>query len=116
MTTKAPVIKTRQRPGLSLLMDREADRQPPLLNAQLIDCSRDEIQVLVSHSLDRGERVRVRLRDESSGLQLDVVGNVSAQREAPPSGWSVTCRFDHELDWETLGELFLCGILEHVPR
>ena len=43
-------------------------------------------------------------------------GSITARRDNAPEGWSVTCRFDHELDWETLGELFLCGILEGAPR
>jgi len=86
------------------------------MNAQLIDCSREAIQLLLAVPLERGERIRVRLRDESSGMQLDVAGAVSAQRDELPSGWSATCRFDQELDWETLGELFLCGILETAPR
>ena len=113
--TKAPAIKACPRPGLSLLVDREPGRDPALMNAQLLDCSREEIRLLLAERLARGEQIRVRLRDQSSGLQLDVAGTVTAVHESP-SGWSATCRFDHELDWETLGELFLCGILETVPR
>jgi hypothetical protein len=110
------MVRAQQRHGLSLLVDREADREPALLSAQLLDCSRVEIRLLVATPLQPQERIRVRLRDESSGLQLDVAGAIAAQRKEPPDGWSVTCRFDHELDWETLGELFLCGILETAPR
>jgi hypothetical protein len=109
-------MKVQQRHGLSLLLDREADRQPTPMSAQLLDCTREELRLLVAAPLELRERVRVRLRDVSSGLQLDVAGSITSRSDATPDGWSVTCRFDHELDWETLGELFLCGILETAPR
>ncbi len=110
------MMNVQQRQGLSLVVDRGTDRQPAPISAQLLDCTREELRLLLAVPLELRERIRVRLRDESSGLQLDVAGSITAQREKAPDGWSVTCRFDHELDWETLGELFLCGILEGAPR
>ena len=109
-------MKVRQRPGLSVRVDREPPHEPALVSAQLLDCNRAQIQLLVAFPLQSNERVRVRVRDESSGLQLDVAGAVVAQHDYEPGSWFVTCRFDHELDWETLGELFLCGILDSAPR
>jgi hypothetical protein len=96
-------------------VDRDAAGQPSLLSAQLLDCTREELRLRVAVPLELRERIRVRLRDESSALQLDVAGAITTRRDEASQGWSVTCRFDHELDWETLGELFLCGILEGAP-
>ena len=110
------MMRVQQRQGLSLLVDRDADRDPSPVSAQLLDCTREELRLLLAVPLDLRECIRVRLRDESSGLQLDVSGAITARSDQTPDGWSVTCRFDHELDWETLGELFLCGILETAPQ
>ena len=110
------MMRVQQRQGLSLLVDRDADGEPTPVSAQLLDCTREELRLLLTVPLELRECIRVRLRDESSGLQLDVAGAITARRDETPDGWSVTCRFDHELDWETLGELFLCGILESAPR
>lgn len=67
-------------------------------------------------ALAAGERIVVRLRHGASGLQLDMAGAVDWQRQDADGQWIVGCRFAEELDWETLGEMFLSGILDTTPR
>jgi hypothetical protein len=102
------------RHGAPVHILRTASRQG--LSGQLVDCSRAVVQFRVTDSLADGERVVVRLRHEASGLQLDMAGTVDWQRPEPSGERLVGCRFAEELDWETLGELFLCGILDTAPR
>jgi hypothetical protein len=79
--------------------------------AQLIDLSRGGFQLLVPIQLVQHETISARIRDEKSGLQFDLSGHVRWQRQTTDGKWLVGCQADQELDWETMGELFLNEIL-----
>jgi hypothetical protein len=104
------------RPGLTIQVDRVNSIGAVGIPALLLDCSRVEVQLGVTEEFATGERIVVRLHDETSRLQLDVSGTVQYQRQGSDDLWHIGCRFTQELDWETLGELFLCGILQTTPR
>ena len=113
---KPPVTIASDRPGLTVRVDLQSDGPDASTTARLLDCSRTDAQLIVAHRVSLGERILVRLRDDESGLQLDVAGTVAWQEQENEFSWRIGCRFTQELDWESLGELFLCGILEMTPR
>jgi len=91
--------------------ERSADREPGLIQAELVDLSRDGYQLRTCVPLAKGESVTLRLHDKNSGLRLALPGTVRWTRSKSDSAWLSGCQASCELDWETLGELFLHGIL-----
>ena len=79
--------------------------------AQLVDLSRCGFQLRVPVSQPVHETVSARLQDEACGMQLDLSGRICWCREDGNGHWLIGCQSDRELDWETMGELFLNEIL-----
>ncbi len=89
---------------------RIAQASGRIIEAELRDLSRQGCQLRVPTPLANGEPVIVRIEQEDSGLQLTIEGTIRWQR--PGEGaWFVGCQASREIDWESLGELFLSGIL-----
>ena len=62
-------------------------------------------------SLPVGETVTIEIRDDRSGLQIELTGAVRWQRAKDDRSWSVGCQCEQELDWAIMGELFLHEVL-----
>lgn len=84
---------------------------------QIVDFSRGGCKLRWTEALLDGEVIVIRLCDTANGLCLDIPARVRWSRPTPPELFSSGCRFDRELDYEQLGELFLAGFLstEEVP-
>jgi hypothetical protein len=79
--------------------------------AVLQDLSRDGYQVKTLIPLDAQEPLTLELCIEGSQIDLRVPGTVRWQRPGPEGTWLAGCQADCALEWETLGELFLAGVL-----
>ena len=90
---------------------RCADESDAEVLAKLIDFSRRGMQFLTATQYDQGESLYVHLRDGQSDFEVRLEGTVQWQRSAEDNAFSIGCQFHEEVDWATLGELFLCGIL-----
>lgn len=100
---------------LGLKVERSDSSVPELLDAELLDLSRSGIRFRAAAPLSVGESVRVRLAHDASGLLLvrsATVQWIGGDREGARS---VGCHFDRPVEWETLGEFFLNGILSTDP-
>jgi len=97
--------------ALHVQIQRQVDGAGDVHHATLIDISRHGFCVQTSTPLDDEEAVVLRLRDDNSGMDLTLAGTVRWQREPKNDTWLIGCSADQELAWETLGELFLNGIL-----
>lgn len=97
--------------SLHVQIQRRLDDVLGVLQALLIDISRNGFCVQIAAPLADEEAVVLRLRDDNSGMDLTLAGTVRWQREQDDGAWSIGCSADQELAWETLGELFLNGIL-----
>jgi hypothetical protein len=97
--------------GVLLEVERAADRSPRTVAAQLLDLSRDGFQLQASAPLEVGEAVAITLAvgDAEPGLRLS--GKVRWQQPEGQAGWRCGCEASASLNWETLGELFLAGVL-----
>lgn len=99
---------------LAVALVRHAGRSPAALAASLVDFSRQGARLTVACQLDPAEPVVVRFQSGGIGLDLDLAGAVRWQTYQAEH-WLVGCQFDEEVSMETLGELFLRGILSHQP-
>lgn len=98
--------------SLHVQLQRRVDELVDVLQAMLIDISRNGFCVEVAKPLAEEETVVLRLHDDNSGMDLTLAGTVRWSRESEEGGgWATGCSADQELAWETLGELFLNGIL-----
>lgn len=85
--------------------------KPQQLSAQLIDLSRNGAQFCCDQEFDEGQPIALHLVVESSDLDVTLPGKVRWQHCEEDDLYSIGCEFDEEIDWETLGELFLSGVL-----
>ncbi len=90
---------------------RGPGRTPGVIEAELVDLSRGGIGLRVAASLAVSESITVRLEDEASKLKLTRSATVRWARRDAEGKWAIGCRFDEQMDWEILGELFLNEIL-----
>ena len=95
----------------SVEIHRAAGRDPENVPGMLVDFSRSGLQVQIDARFDEGEEVTVRLHRPDSEFELLMSGKVRWQRTTSNGSHSVGCEFDEEVSWESLGELFLNGIL-----
>lgn len=97
--------------SLHVQIQQRVDGVVGVLPATLLDISRNGFCVQTNRPLAEDESVVLRLHDDNSGMDLTLAGTVRWLREQDGKGWSIGCSADQELAWETLGELFLNGIL-----
>jgi hypothetical protein len=99
---------------LAIQLLRDSGRAPRAVAAALVDFSRQGARLTVGDPLDLAETVILQWQTRGTGLDLHLTGAVRWQ--APQAdGWLVGCQFHEEVSMETLGELFLRGILSHQP-
>lgn len=84
-------------------------------DAELVDLSRHGARLLVSVPPAENEPVVFRLADKHTGLDLSLPGAVRWLTKQDDDRWLIGCEFQIEVSLETLGELFLCGILRDGP-
>lgn len=98
--------------SLHVQLQRRVDDVLGVLPAVLLDISRNGFCVQTTRPVTTEEPVVLRLHDDNSGMDLTLAGTVRWSREGDDGAWSIGCVADQELAWETLGELFLNGILQ----
>jgi hypothetical protein len=77
----------------------------------LVDVSRLGLQVKLTDSLEPDEPLVVHIQHSQAKLDVALAGRVRWQRQCHDGHWAVGCVFDQAIDYEVMGELFLCGIL-----
>lgn len=97
--------------GHPVRIQRTASEPPVLVDAALINFSRSGYQVRTATPLVPGDAVVLRLTAPESGFQTALPGVVRWQQPETGPCWLVGCQCEDEVAWETLGELFLHGIL-----
>ena len=81
------------------------------LTAELVNLSRDGYQLRVSRPMAISESITTCISDEQTGLDVRLPAVVRWRRPDEGATWLVGCLSDAEIDLESLGELFLNGIL-----
>jgi hypothetical protein len=108
---RQPRHETTNPTRLKVEIRRESALPSEPLQAQLVDLSRQGLQLRIPTALDLHENVSIRIRDEHAGFSISLSGVVRWQKPADDGHYLVGGRFEQELDWETMGELFLNDIL-----
>ena len=104
--------------GPCLTVERSPGNAPESIEAELLDLSRSGVRFRTIIPLCVGESICVRLAHDESGLHLVRSATVCWTNSDRHGTWSVGCSFVEQVDWETLGELFLSGVLStdrHLP-
>jgi len=97
--------------GHCLQLERGPGKTPRSIDAKLLNLSSAGAGFRVTVLLEVGEAITFHLRREPSQLLLTRSGTVRWASRDEQGDWTVGCLFDRRVDWETLGELFLKGIL-----
>ena len=87
----------------------------PIVGGELVDLSRNGFRLRTTIPLAVNESVTVRFCHAESELDLALPSTVRWQRPEVGEKWLVGFETERQVDWETLGELFLNDIL-HVDE
>ncbi|MGH7136689.1 MAG: PilZ domain-containing protein [Pirellulales bacterium] len=101
--------------AIELVLRRAPGERPQVVTADLLDLSRQGTRLRTKAVLGEGEVVTICVRTGELALDLDLTGVVRWRKQEAGGRWSYGCEFKDELSLETLGELFLCGILSAEP-
>lgn len=107
--------RPRHQATLEVEVVRAAGGQAERLTAELIDLSRHGARLSAEAALAEDEPITIFLPKESTGLDLALSGAVRWRSREEASRWLYGCQFKEEVPLETLGELFLAGILSVQP-
>jgi hypothetical protein len=102
-------------PGLRVQVQRSASDDPGWFDAELNNLSRDGFQLLATSSLPVGDSIVVRICVQAAGIDLAIKAEVRWRQSEGPGLWAIGCRSLDQVQWETLGELFLSGVLSMNP-
>lgn len=92
-------------------IERSDKCDPATIPALVVDFSRHGMQVRVAVPPDVGETVTLRLVDEKNDFRVRIPATVQWHRPVTDVTIAVGFRFVEKIDWETMGEMFLTGIL-----
>jgi len=92
-------------------LDRSLGELGALVEAQLVDFSREGAKFELSGPVVPDESLLVRIQDKANSLDITLPAVVRWQRAEGPGKWAMGCLFDQEVPYEVVGELFLSGVL-----
>lgn len=79
--------------------------------AQLVDFSRMGAKFELTAPLMPDEPFLVRIQQSANGVDVTLPAVVRWQSARGGGRWSMGCRFEHEVPYEVVGQLFLSGLL-----
>ena len=101
--------------GFPVAIRRCTPEPPGAIAARLIDLSRGGFRLRAAQPLEVGEAFLLDIFEEQSALTVTVPGPVRWRLEEADGRWLFGCQSKRQLDWETLGELFLHRVLRAGP-
>ena len=81
---------------------------------QLVNVSRSGIRLRIPVALSPDQVITVTVTD-SDGLNLNLTAVVRWCTQQEQNAWNIGCELADTVNWETLGELFLRGVLATDP-
>jgi hypothetical protein len=107
--------RPRHQAAIEVAVVRAGGGEAVPLTAELVDLSRHGARLRAEMALAEDEPITIFLSKESTGLDLAFPGAVRWRSREEASRWVYGCQFNEEVPLETLGELFLAGILSVQP-
>jgi hypothetical protein len=101
--------------AITIELRRAAGQLPECVAAELLDLSRQGARLRAPAALGEDEDLTFSLRSAQPALDLHLTGVVRWRKQEAVGRWLYGCEFKDELPLETLGELFLSGILSARP-
>jgi hypothetical protein len=103
----------RQADAVNVQLRRDEGRLPDVVEASLVDLSRGGLQLTVATPLSKGERVLVRIFCGENAFDNEAAATVRwIRRTEDGEQWKLGLRFNEDLEFDLLGELFLNDALE----
>ena len=102
--------------GFPVAIRRSAEQSAGSIGADLVDLSRDGFRLRLAAAPAIGESVALDLCEPKSGIEVTLSGTVRWCQAEADGQWLVGCQSERQLDWETLGELFLNNVLDADRR
>jgi hypothetical protein len=112
---RSPRHQVNQAPSVRVTAERVDTSGSTTIEAELLNLSRNGVRLRLAVAVAVREPITVRIWDEASGLLLKRTATVQWRHAQEDGHWSVGCSFDKTIDWQTLGELFLSGLLSTSP-
>ena len=109
-----PRHQTTETDGFRVKVERSSDKQPCRLEAELLDLSREGFRLRTPVPLVVQEPITLQLHIEESKFDLTLQATVRWQSPEDGETWLTGCLATRPVDWESLGELFINGILATV--
>ena len=109
--SRKPRHKAAASTRLSVDLQRTATKEPGLLQAELVDFSRSGFLLRTAVPLQVHESIVGRLQNDEPEIDLTLPAEVCWREREEDGSWLSGCQSTRQIDWETLGELFLSGIL-----
>jgi hypothetical protein len=97
--------------GFPVALRRCTPEPPPAIAADLIDLSRNGFRLRAAQPLEIGEAFFLDIFEEKSTLTVSLAATVRWRLEEADGQWLLGAQSKRQLDWETLGELFLNRVL-----
>lgn len=101
--------------AVTIELRRAPGELPETVAAEILDLSRQGVRLRAGAALGEHEVLTVCLYSGELALDLHLTGAVRWRKQDADGRWLYGCEFKDELPLETLGELFLCGILSARP-
>ena len=109
--SRKPRHKAAASTGLSVDVQRTATKEPGHLQAELVDFSRSGFLLRTAVPLEMHESIVGRLQHAKPEIDLTLSAEVRWRQREDDGSWLSGCQSKRQIGWETLGELFLSGIL-----
>lgn len=87
-----------------------------MAEVKLVDFSRHGVQLRMTSPLEPETSLIVHIQDASADLDIVLPGRIRWQRGFKDGYWHAGCIFDEAVGYETMGELFLHGVLDMGER
>jgi hypothetical protein len=97
--------------SIEVELRRSPGTMPAVVAGELLDFSRQGARLRAEAALCEDETFVISFRPADSGLDLTLPGAVRWRQQDASGRWLYGCEFMEEVPLETLGELFLRGIL-----
>ena len=111
-TVRRPRYVATGKAAIVLSIVRAEERHPAVVTGELVDISRHGICIKAADPLEPDERLLIRLKEAAGGLERSFAARGLWRQQETDDSWLIGCALEGEVDWETLGELFLQQVID----
>ncbi len=84
---------------------------PSKIDGTMVNISRSGARLQLAQKVSEGERFLIQLTHVAPDIKLDLPATICWCKQTDASQYDIGCRFDREIGWEVMGELFLNNVI-----